>query len=107
MVETHRNDPCGRDKTSPNIQKNFLNTVRKERALVTVFLMGGARLTGKIRSFEKYSVLQDSNHSDQLIFKHAITSVVPARSSLGRTSAAPAPATVPALVLPPTRTPED
>ncbi len=94
MAEIHRKDPRGSDKISQNIQENFLNTVRKERALVTVFLMGGAKLTGKIKSFDKYSVLLDSNHSEQLIFKHAIASVVPARCSLGRSSAAPAPATV-------------
>ena len=68
------------DKTSQNIQDLFLNTLRRERTLVTVFLMGGVKLTGKIKSFDKYAVIQESNSQDQLVFKHAISTVVVARS---------------------------
>ena len=69
------------DKASQNIQDAFLNLARKERVPVTMFLMGGAKLTGKIRSFDKYSVILESNHQDQLIFKHAIATVVVSRGS--------------------------
>ena len=67
------------DKVSLNIQDNFLNAARKERVPVTIFLMGGVKLSGKIRSFDKYSVILESNHQEQLIFKHAISTVLLSR----------------------------
>jgi host factor-I protein len=42
--------------------------------------MGGAKLTGKIKSFDKYSLVLDANHQEQLIFKHAISTVALSRS---------------------------
>ena len=77
------------DKASQNIQDAFLNLARKERVPVTVFLMGGAKLTGKIRSFDKYSVILESNHQEQLIFKHAIATVVVSRGSQQSSQAPP------------------
>ena len=74
------------EKQAQNIQDGFLNSARKERALVTVYLVSGVKLTGRIRSFDKFSLLLDSNHQEQLIFKHAISTVV-----LSRASASPAP----------------
>ena len=65
-----------------NIQDTFLNTVRKDRISVTIYLIGGVRLVGKIRSFDKYSVLVEINSQEQLIFKSAIASVVASRSVL-------------------------
>ena len=64
------------EKQIQNIQDVFLNNVRKDKTLTTIYLMTGAKLTGKIKSFDKYSVILESNHQDQLIFKHAISSVV-------------------------------
>ena len=69
------------DKANQNIQDTFLNAARKERLYVTIFLMGGAKLSGKIRSFDKYSVILEANHQEQLIFKHAISTVVLSRPS--------------------------
>jgi host factor-I protein len=79
MNEVPKKDPQLADKSSQNIQDTFLNAARKERAFVTIFLMGGAKLSGKIRSFDKYSVILESNHQEQLIFKHAISTVVLSR----------------------------
>ena len=59
-----------------NIQDAFLNTVRREKATVTIYLVNGAKLTGRIRSFDKFSILLESGSQDQLIFKHAISTVV-------------------------------
>ena len=59
-----------------NIQDGFLNAARKERTLVTIYLTSGTKLTGRIRSFDKYSVVLDSANQEQLIFKHAISTVV-------------------------------
>ena len=64
-----------------NIQDTFLNTARKERSSITIYLMSGVKLTGRIRSFDKYSVVLETNNQEQLIFKHAISTVVTARSA--------------------------
>jgi host factor-I protein len=69
------------ERANQNIQDTFLNLARKERVPVVVFLMGGAKLSGKIRSFDKYSVILETNHQEQLIFKHAISTVVVSRSA--------------------------
>lgn len=62
-----------------NIQDAFLNTVRREKTTVTVYLLNGAKLLGKIRSFDKFSVLLESGSLDQLIFKHAISTISQAK----------------------------
>ncbi len=62
-----------------NIQDGFLNTARKEKILVNVYLMSGTKLSGRIRSFDKFSLILEHNHQEQLIFKHAISSIVAQR----------------------------
>jgi host factor-I protein len=69
-------------KTSQNIQDTFLNTVRKDKSQITIYLISGVKLTGRIRSFDKYSVLLENNNQEQLIFKHAISTVVSSRAVL-------------------------
>ena len=78
------------EKQTQNIQDGFLNSARKERLLVTIYLLSGVKLSGRIRSFDKYSVVLESNNQEQLIFKHAISTVV-----LPRAGAPPTPATAP------------
>lgn len=101
-------------KPAQNIQDTFLNTVRKDKSPITIYLVSGVKLTGRIRSFDKYSVLLENNAQEQLIFKHAISTVVSGRPALhgetrgpgtehrvGPVSAAtdnPAPAAAPAAV---------
>jgi host factor-I protein len=77
------------DKPTQNIQDGFLNSARKEKMLVTIYLVSGVKLTGRIRSFDKYSVVLESNTQEQLIFKHAISTVVLPRPGM---SAGPGPA---------------
>jgi host factor-I protein len=67
-------------KPAQNIQDTFLNTVRKDKSPITIYLVSGVKLTGRIRSFDKYSVLLENNSQEQLIFKHAISTVVSGRS---------------------------
>jgi host factor-I protein len=69
-------------KPAQNIQDTFLNTVRKDKTPITIYLVSGVKLTGKIRSFDKYSVLLENNSQEQLIFKHAISTVVSNRAVL-------------------------
>ena len=69
--------------TPQNIQDAFLNTVRREKDTVTIYLQNGAKLSGRIRSFDKYSVLLESASQEQLIFKHAISTIQHARRPTG------------------------
>ena len=69
-------------KPAQNIQDTFLNTVRKDKSPITIYLVSGVKLTGKIRSFDKYSVLLENNCQEQLIFKHAISTVVSGRAGM-------------------------
>jgi host factor-I protein len=64
------------EKPPQNIQDGFLNTVRKEKLVVTVYLQSGVKLTGRIRSFDKYSLVLENNNQEQLVFKHAVATVV-------------------------------
>jgi host factor-I protein len=68
-------------KPAQNIQDSFLNTARKERLNITIYLLSGVKLTGRIRSFDKYSVVLEANGQEQLIFKHAISTVVMGRTA--------------------------
>jgi host factor-I protein len=64
------------NKPTQNIQDSFLNTARKDKTLITLYLLSGVKLTGRIRSFDKYSVVLETNNQEQLIFKHAISTLV-------------------------------
>ncbi len=81
------------EKLAQNIQEAFLNNARKDKIFLTIYLMSGVKLSGRIRSFDKYSVVLESNNQEQLIFKHAISTVVvsrPFHSSAGAGAGAPA-----------------
>ena len=67
---------------SQNIQDVYLNTVRREKMPVTVFLISGVKLIGKIKGFDKYSVILEANNQEQLIFKHAISTVTAAKQQM-------------------------
>ncbi|HIR86545.1 MAG TPA: RNA chaperone Hfq [Candidatus Limivicinus faecipullorum] len=62
-----------------NLQDNFLNQLRKERSTVTMFLMNGFQLHGIVKGFDGFTVVLDSDGKQQLIYKHAISTVVPPR----------------------------
>jgi host factor-I protein len=91
------------NKPAQNIQDSFLNAARKEKSSITIYLISGVKLTGRIRSFDKYSVVLDTNNQEQLIFKHAISTVVMGRASHG-SHAEPRPATS-AVAMPDTTAP--
>lgn len=76
------------NKPAQNIQDSFLNTARKDKATITLYLLSGVKLTGRIRSFDKYSVVLETNNQEQLIFKHAISTVVMAKAHAPERSAA-------------------
>ena len=62
-----------------SLQDQFLNEVRKERQLVTVFLMNGFQMKGVITGFDSFVVTLVSEGRQQMIYKHAISTVVPGR----------------------------
>jgi host factor-I protein len=75
--------------TQQNIQEAFLNNARKDKTFLTIYLMSGVKLSGRIKSFDKYSVILEAANQEQLIFKHAISTVV---ISKGAHSSGPYPA---------------
>ena len=62
-----------------NLQDLFLNQARRERSVITMFLMNGFQLHGVVRGFDNFTVVLDSDGRQQLIYKHAISTIVPPR----------------------------
>jgi host factor-I protein len=69
------------DGESRNLQNDFFNEARKSRSNVTVFLSNGKKLTGRIKSFDKFTLLLEGHHGELIIFKHAISTITTARWS--------------------------
>jgi host factor-I protein len=69
------------EKPAQNIQDSFLNNARKDKVVLTIYLMSGVKLSGRIKSFDKYSLVLETNNQEQLIFKHAISTVVTQKSA--------------------------
>jgi host factor-I protein len=67
------------EKPAQNIQDSFLNNARKDKTAITLYLLSGVKLSGRIKSFDKYSLVLETNNQEQLIFKHAISTVVMGR----------------------------
>jgi host factor-I protein len=63
---------------SQNLQDNFLNILRKEHTPVSIFLVNGIKLQGKIDSFDQY-VIMLKNTVSQMVYKHAISTIVPSK----------------------------
>ena len=81
MDVTQEKDRQMENKPAQNIQDSFLNTARKDKTQITIYLLSGVKLSGRIRSFDKYSVVLETNNQEQLIFKHAISTVVMSKGS--------------------------
>jgi host factor-I protein len=89
------------EKPAQNIQDSFLNNARKDKIVLTIYLMSGVKLSGRIKSFDKYSLVLETNNQEQLIFKHAISTVVTLKTAAhsyggGQQAAAQSSAGVPA-----------
>ena len=59
----------------PNIQDVFLNFVRREKLVVTIRMMDGSELEGRIKNFDRFAVVLDQGGNDHMIFKHAIAAI--------------------------------
>jgi len=64
-------------KTQINLQDIFLNQVRKERQAITIFLVSGFQIRGLVTGFDNYTVVLDCEGKQELIYKHAISTIIP------------------------------
>ncbi len=67
-------------KANINLQDVFLNQVRKEKILITIYLINGFQLKGLVKGFDNYTIVLDSEGKQQLIYKHAISTIAPINS---------------------------
>ncbi|WP_335871756.1 RNA chaperone Hfq [Bacillus sp. 2205SS5-2] len=67
-------------KQGINIQDQFLNQLRKDNTLVTVFLLNGFQIRGQVKGFDNFTVLFESEGKQQLVYKHAISTFAPQRN---------------------------
>jgi host factor-I protein len=59
----------------PNIQDVFLNYVRREKLAITIRMMDGSELEGRIKNFDRFALILDQGGTDHLVFKHAIATI--------------------------------
>ena len=64
---------------SQNLQDLFLNTVRKNKTSLTIFLVNGVKLTGVVTSFDNFCVFLRRDGHSQLVYKHAISTIMPSQ----------------------------
>ncbi|WP_042681855.1 RNA chaperone Hfq [Anaerosalibacter massiliensis] len=67
-------------KGSMNLQDMFLNMARKDSVDITVFLVNGYQLKGTVKGFDNYTIILESEGKQQLIYKHAISTIVPSKT---------------------------
>lgn len=65
------------NKNQLNLQDAFLNQVRKEKTPVTIFLVNGFQIKGVVRGFDNFTVIVEMEQKQQLVYKHAISTVAP------------------------------
>ena len=62
-----------------NLQDHFLNTARKEKIEINVFLVNGVPIKGRVLSFDNFTILMEVEKKQNLIYKHAMSTIVPSR----------------------------
>jgi len=67
------------NKSPINLQDTFLNQVRKENLPVTIYLVNGFQLKGLIKGFDNFTVLIEFESRQQMVYKHAISTIMPIR----------------------------
>lgn len=63
-----------------SLQEPFLNMLRKDKIPVAIYLVNGIKLQGEIESFDQYVIILRSGISSQMVYKHAISTIVPSKS---------------------------
>lgn len=64
-------------KNPLNLQDVFLNQVRKDKTIITIFLVSGYQIKGVVKGFDSYTIVLDSDGKQQLIYKHAVSTIIP------------------------------
>lgn len=67
------------NKSPINLQDTFLNQVRKENLPVTIYLVNGFQLKGLVKGFDNFTVVLEFENRQQMVYKHAISTVMPIR----------------------------
>ena len=67
--------PPDTKSSQPNIQDVFLNYVRREKLTVTIRMMDGSEIEGRIKNFDRFALVLDQGGTDHMIFKHAIAAI--------------------------------
>ncbi|ACB85082.1 RNA chaperone Hfq [Natranaerobius thermophilus] len=67
-------------KNTINLQDNVLNQVRKNKITVTIFLVNGYKIRGLIKSFDNFTLLMEVNGEQQMIYKHAVSTIIPGKT---------------------------
>jgi host factor-I protein len=67
-------------KVTLNLQDIFLNQVRKDKTQITIFLISGYQIKGQVKGFDSYTIVLDSEGKQQMIYKHAISTIIPSRA---------------------------
>lgn len=65
-------------KQAVNLQDTFLNRARRDNIIITIFLVNGYQIKGAVKGFDNYTIVLDSDGKQQLIYKHAISTIIPA-----------------------------
>lgn len=60
-----------------NLQDLFLNQARKEKIAITIFLMNGVQLKGRVKGFDSYIIILENEGKQQMIYKHAVSTIIP------------------------------
>ena len=63
-----------------NLQDTFLNKVRKEQIMVTVYLTNGFQLKGMVKGFDNFTVVLECDGKQNLVYKHALSTIIPAKA---------------------------
>lgn len=79
MAGDQRKEHSGVTAKTINLQDNFLNQVRKDGISVTIHLVNGFQIKGTVRGFDNFIVMIDSMGKQQMIYKHAISTITPAQ----------------------------
>lgn len=67
------------NKVNINLQDVFLNQVRKEHITITIYLVNGFQLKGNVRGFDNYTIVLDNDGKQQLVYKHAVSTIIPVK----------------------------
>ncbi|AEE91469.1 MAG: RNA chaperone Hfq [Tepidanaerobacter acetatoxydans] len=67
-------------KVQINLQDSFLNQIRKDNIPVTIYLVNGFQLKGMVRGFDNFTIVLDSDGKQQLVYKHAVSTIAPLRT---------------------------